>query len=116
MKSILKADCNIGSETDKKINTYYRENGLKCLEYIFSSPAKYERVLKQRYLTVARLFKKSQIKCQGAGTPNFIDELLASHIHMSINRLFADNQKVYEYIVYEYLFKFLSTEKNKMNI
>lgn len=116
MKSILKADCNIGSETDKKINTYYRENGLKCLEYIFSSPAKYERVLKQRYLIITRLFKKSQIKCQDAGTPNFIDDLLASHIHMSINRLFADNQKVYEYIVYEYLFKFLSTEKNKMNI
>lgn len=115
MKTILKADCQIGNETDKKINTYYRENGLKYLSYISSSPAKYEEILKQRSLTVTRLCKKAQVKCEFAGTPDFIDDLLASYIHMSINRFFADNQKVYEYIVYEYLFKFLSTEKNKIN-
>ena len=41
-----------------------------------------------------------------------LEDLLASHIHMSVNRLFRDKQRLHELVCYSCLYRFYQFQKS----
>jgi thiopeptide-type bacteriocin biosynthesis protein len=114
MRAVLKADCSIDKETDKKINLHFRESSAKYFDFFTRCPTKFNRILVKRKNQINKIYKKLELKLQRDGNPDFFEDLLASHIHMSVNRLFISEQKIYEYIIYEYLFRYYTKEHSRM--
>ncbi|MBX0293000.1 lantibiotic dehydratase [Hymenobacter sp. HSC-4F20] len=42
-----------------------------------------------------------------------LDNLLASHIHMLLNRLIPDNQRLHELVIYDFIYREYQTQKNR---
>ena len=51
------------------------------------------------------------------GSPLFIQKSLPSYIHMTMNRLWADKNRMYELVIYDFLVRYyksyIAREKNK---
>lgn len=113
MKEILKQDCDIKFQTEKRIRATFEKNELQLLKFMTNNP--------KGKAEAAFIRRQNQIKKSLATLnnqypqryPETCPELMVPYIHMSINRLFSNDQKFYEYLVYNYLFKYFNTIKNK---
>jgi len=108
----LKKDLNLNTETNLKINQYYREIGKFANDFLFETPPRYSHILNSRRNSMGRIFNRIMPKVLTLGQQDFFNQLIASYIHMSINRLFFVDQKKYEYMIYVFLLKSSKTEKN----
>jgi thiopeptide-type bacteriocin biosynthesis protein len=110
--SFLKADCNIDRETEKNINQRYRSESSKYFKYAYALPQKPERILKKRAVSFTAILKQINALLAKGGNPDRINHLVGSYIHMSVNRMFPAEQKLYEYLIYCFLLKNLKRLKN----
>jgi len=111
MRKALKYDCKFDTQAEISINNTCKENR-----------AMYGSLLKggilislfdKRFLAIKKVINKI-IRMNTTSTLDIeLPDLLRSYIHMSVNRLFLSNQKVYEYIIYDYLYKLYNELKNK---
>jgi thiopeptide-type bacteriocin biosynthesis protein len=97
VKSRLKTDIGLDTEAGKMINKSYRGNAKTYLRFLESTPPRLERIFQARIKGILRVMSGPVAM-----------HLLESHIHMSVNRLFPGQQKAYEYIIYDYLSKYLN--------
>jgi len=102
VKALLKTDIGLDTEAAKVINRSYRAHAETYLRFLESAPPRLEKIFRARSKGIARVM------------PGPVPaHLLESHIHMSVNRLFAGHQKVYEYIIYDYLYRHLNSIRQR---
>jgi thiopeptide-type bacteriocin biosynthesis protein len=114
-KTALKKDCNITLFSEKKINHNYRNHLSNYQSFLLSPPDPVRTLFIKRAATMKRLFKPIRSIINSPASVLTMENLLSSYIHMTINRLFSNHQKVYELIIYDYLFRQLSREAKNIN-
>jgi thiopeptide-type bacteriocin biosynthesis domain len=103
----------------KSLNTLYRQ--YKPL--VFST---YENHEDEQITLINNEIKKHHVKYKlsaekimnaSKGSPLFIQKSLPSYIHMTMNRLWADKNRMYELVIYDFLVRYyksyIAREKNK---
>lgn len=99
VKNMLKKDILTTYGSEPFIKDLFDHSDLELSFLLNASPPGISGILKKRKSGVQRQLIVIQKKQQKLG-PIEISNLFISYIHMSINRLFQTDQKLYEYIVY----------------
>jgi thiopeptide-type bacteriocin biosynthesis protein len=118
-----KIEFGFNEYNSKQFNTKFRENKT-VIESIFNdtiddknflSLYRFIRVRSQRLIPIVELIKK---KLEKKNVDLSLNNLLASYIHMMINRLFLSKNRVYELILYDFMRRYYTSEiaKVKYNI
>lgn len=122
MSSSFKVEFGFNQHNQKQLNTKYREHKHiienillnKINDNLFDNLCKLLRNKKDKKdKTIQNLVKKAK--------ENNIDLaiLLPSYIHMTLNRLFSAKHRVYELLIYDFMYRFYSDEiirsKNNYN-
>ncbi|NHA05825.1 lantibiotic dehydratase [Mucilaginibacter sp. HC2] len=112
MRASLKKDLKLDAQFEQELSACFKnKNQLyhvfktnKNLNTIFESRA---QIMHRLSLKIANLHAKSKTE------QSFYKSLLISYIHMCVNRLFMSNQKIYELIIYDFLYKSYNAESGK---
>ncbi|MBK9319633.1 MAG: hypothetical protein IPM91_13010 [Bacteroidetes bacterium] len=114
---------NISGPQQKKISERFTSNK-KLIYQLMNSEAEEDENMKMA-IDLFRIgdesYKKSIANILHApsvlNNPNVLNDLLASHLHMFINRMFISKQRKVELVLYDYLLKHYETkvamQKNK---
>lgn len=113
-KIILKKECDINLFSQKRINNNYRDFSSLYESFLLSTPKSVNSIFLKRYNSLKELMGSIRQKALLSAQERTMENLLSSYIHMSVNRLFGSNQKVYEYIIYDYLYKKLSRDNSTL--
>ncbi|MEO6520999.1 MAG: lantibiotic dehydratase [Mucilaginibacter sp.] len=105
-KHLLKMNVGLDSAADKMINKSYREHAETYLQFLQMNRTSLEKIFTGRMKAVTKVMGPLLQGTINSARPEYARDLLGSYIHMTANRLFAANQKIYEYIIYDYLFKY----------
>ncbi len=111
MKNALKAEFKFDVKADKKINMPYREKSHIYLYHM--GETELNAIFKRRFKDIKKTCEKIRKNNKDGSTAQDLMKLLGSYTHMCVNRLFLCNQKIYEYIIYDYLNKYVNMLKNK---
>ncbi|MCK0125304.1 lantibiotic dehydratase [Gelidibacter sp. F2691] len=94
--------------TTKEINKRYSENRSILQSIILNRENQgLQAILEDRHLNVKPLYNKIQER-----SPEDLNYYLNSIIHMSVNRIFRSNQRMYEYLLFAFLLKLRTTQKH----
>lgn len=103
----------------KQFNTKFRENK-KAVELVLNNGIN-EKIFLSLYQPIKKRSKQlatvvEQIK-RKAKKDDKVNELLKSYLHMMLNRLFRSNNRVHELILYDFMFRYYTSEiaKEKYN-
>ncbi len=110
---LFKKEFNTNKTLSKQLNKKYQTLRNPILSF-FVKPEKEFTPL------VELLNKKSELITQKVRRINDsiknqhlnLEDLLASHVHMTVNRLFRDKQRLHELVCYSCLYKFYQFQKN----
>lgn len=103
-----------------QLNRRYQENKLLINQFLSVPPEKFEYIIQERNQKASPLVDhiKKQLQEQPTTTP-LICDLVASIIHMSMNRLFRCNNRMCELVIYHYMSKYyesvIARLKNNVN-
>jgi thiopeptide-type bacteriocin biosynthesis protein len=115
MRDSLKEDRNIGYPIEKRVRSLFEKDDLYGCYLKPLTDKKIDGILKVRMNKVKR-----QLEVLNSRFPkNYTEErgkLLMPYVHMNINRLFTSDQKFYEYLIYNYLFRHFNKIKNSPQI
>ncbi|MDB5141103.1 MAG: Lantibiotic dehydratase domain protein [Mucilaginibacter sp.] len=106
----LKSDCKLDVTTEVSISNSYKEKHL--LYGLFLKQNSMTSLFNRRYSAIMKVFSKINKKVSLGTLDVEANNLLRSHVHMCVNRLFLTDQKIYEYTIYDYLYKFFNKIKN----
>lgn len=116
LSSSFKHEFGFNKFNSKQFNTKYRENK-KTIELILCKDSS-DLVL----YDFAKIIKGRSIKMKSTiyfilNKINYIQRELfvSSYIHMSLNRLFKDRNRIHELVLYDLLYRFYSDEIARMN-
>jgi len=101
-KAEFNADKNLNSQLDKK----YRAFKLKYAEFLYSPEFSSERNqivsnLSEIEGDIDFILHKNKTNSLDVNLPSFIQSI----IHMNINRLFVSDQRLFEMVIYDFLYK-----------
>jgi len=100
----------------KQFNTKFRENK-KTVELVLNN-----EITEKEFLSLFQPIKKRskqlipivrQIKIKATKDHN-VNELLKSYLHMMLNRLFRSNNRMHELILYDFMFRYYTSEIAKI--
>ncbi|MHB8208666.1 lantibiotic dehydratase [Mucilaginibacter sp.] len=111
--SMLRQSISLAYKQEKNINQHCREHWDLYDHFLTNRDLKYECILKKRQKNVKNIAVKILDMSSNGHLSLSVPNLLSSYVHMSINRLFSDNQKIYEFIIYNFLFKYYN-KQNKI--
>jgi thiopeptide-type bacteriocin biosynthesis protein len=122
LNASYKKEFNFNDKNLKQFSVKYRENK-KDIELMLAKDVK-NATLIQLVSSINGRTKKLQpvikaINCKLINNKEYnIDTLLASYIHMTLNRLFRSKNRVYELLIYDFMYMYYSGEiarKQKIN-
>lgn len=102
MQKQFKEEYRVGKNTKKELSFKYKD--------FLALLSKEQDLTVQNENKLRLLAQKILILNQESQLEIFLEKLVSSFIHMSINRFFNSNQRLYEMVLYDYLYK-----KNKSN-
>lgn len=105
-KQEFHADKKLNSQLDKK----YREFKLKFLEFLHSAEFSEERDVIVNNIEVSNtIFENIIYQFENQSLEMSLQNFFQSIFHMNINRLFISNQRLFEMVIYDYLFRHYKT-------
>jgi thiopeptide-type bacteriocin biosynthesis protein len=103
------AEFRLSQDERKQLNQQYRQE----LPSITEAVRGYLETMSGRTILAERSRNSTNavlaIKALVGDHPSALEELIASYIHMSLNRLFISNPRQHELIIYSFLFKYYSS-------
>jgi len=112
--SLLRQSISLGNKQEKNINLHCREHWNLYDRFLTKTDLKYEGIFENRRKNVKNIAVDILKMSSNGHLSISIHDLLSSYIHMSVNRFFSDNQKIYEFIIYNFLFKYLNRQNKLM--
>ncbi|WP_449401455.1 thiopeptide-type bacteriocin biosynthesis protein [Chryseobacterium wanjuense] len=98
-KKEFNADKKLNSQLDKK----YREFKIKYLDFLHSEDYQYFReIIINEIMDSEEILESIIEKTEKQSLQRFFESIF----HMNINRIFISNQRVFEMIIYDYLFRY----------
>lgn len=104
MSTQFKEEFNASKDTTKQLNTLYKKLDLPLKHEPISASAQ-----EAQATAVAALLAINKAQKQ----PIEVNSLLASFIHMTINRTFKSQQRLYELMIYDFLLKQAKTKMSR---
>lgn len=101
MSTQFKEEFNASKETTKQLNTLYKKLDMPIQHEPL--PASAQDALGTAVVTLLKINKEQK-------QPIAVTRLLASFIHMTINRTFKSQQRLYELMIYDFLLKQAKTK------
>ena len=119
VEKAYKTEFGFNEFNSKQFNTKFRDNK-KTVESVLNNS-----INEKEFLSLFQPIKKrskqlipivEQIKIK-AGKEHSVNELLKSYLHMMLNRLFRSNNRLHELILYDFMFRYYTSEiaKEKYN-
>jgi len=119
MSKAYKTEFGFNEFNSKQFNTKFRENKKNVESVLNNSFDKKEFIIlsepiKKRSKRLVPIIEQIKIKIR---KDHNIDELLRSYLHMMLNRLFRSNNRLHELVLYDFLFRYYTSEiaKGKYN-
>lgn len=111
----FKTEFNTNKNLTKQLNKKYRDLKPQIIEFMEME----EHVEYQPIIDLLN-FKKKQLDNvldkKIVMNPKVIDKLLPSYIHMTVNRLFRDQQRLHELVCYDNLYRFYNFKLAKSKV
>lgn len=122
MNKSFKKEFGFNKFNSKEFNSKFRENK-KTIESVLNQTindpnfADFTTIIKKKSKKI-RLIISLINKTQSSPTITDISALLSTYIHMLINRLFRSKSRLYEVIIYDFLYRYYTSEivKNKSEV
>ncbi len=111
MKTSYGNEFNANKITTKQLNRIYNDTFREFATKVFFEN-QLSHHIKSVEIIVQNILKNQENKIEHIS----VNDILASIIHMSINRIFNSKQRLYEFITYYFLSKFLRTHLEKEHV
>jgi thiopeptide-type bacteriocin biosynthesis protein len=106
-KEEFNADKNLNRQLDKKYRTFYP----KFLEFTQSLESKEFRDLVMENLTFSKTTLQNILNVYNQNSVSTsLQYFIQCIFHMSINRLFTSQQRLFEMVIYDYLYRYYKTK------
>jgi thiopeptide-type bacteriocin biosynthesis protein len=99
----FKKEFNAGKELNSQLDKKYRDFKLKYTDFLNSEEYEYFRTTITSHINEVETIIEN---CKSKSDKLFLQDFFGSIFHMNINRIFISNQRVFEMIIYDYLFRY----------
>ena len=106
METNYKLEFNIDKEREKKLGLKYR-NLKKDIYEIFNDKSSDNKEIKRILIRKENKVKQLLLNQKYKNLSKF--KFVSGHVHMNINRTFSHNQRLYEMMIYDFLFRYYNS-------
>ena len=118
MQRSFKKEFNVERFTKKQLDTKYRTLQTTIRQVLTASQNEYfeiSKLLKLRYTKLKPLISTLKTHENNNTLQVPIANLVASFIHMTINRSFSSKQRLYEMVIYDFLYRYYKSLNGRKN-
>ncbi|WP_299712889.1 thiopeptide-type bacteriocin biosynthesis protein [uncultured Tenacibaculum sp.] len=110
---LFKKEFNANKALSKQLNVKYQTLRNPILSFFTKPHKEFTPLVELLNKKSEQIKQKVRIINDNVKNQNLsIEDLLASHIHMTVNRIFRDKQRLHELVCYSCLYKFYQFQKN----
>ncbi|WP_299618590.1 thiopeptide-type bacteriocin biosynthesis protein [uncultured Tenacibaculum sp.] len=112
-RDLFKKEFNANKALSKQLNIKYQTLRNPILSFFTKPHKEFTPLVELLNKKSEEIKQKVRIINDNVKNQNLsIEDLLASHIHMTVNRIFRDKQRLHELVCYSCLYKFYQFQKN----